>query len=273
MPRAKGVRRSSPEALAARLDLAQHERVSSLLTLHRSGVAPLPASFRIPGPPLLEQGSTPTCFAHATAYATALAFAGKLFMPSPKLIAAGATAIDRGTTGVATPLDDDGGTIESVNAFMAQFGVEPMEPSVEGRNSDVSLGNMNDEINMADLNAAGQRIIVGQYGIDPTAADVGDVVCAALVAGIPIVDTFFCDSAFENMGGDMIAQAPDMSDPQGGGHATVLGGYDTIGGVRLPLLLNWWGADWCEAGTCHVSAAWLAKTWELWGWDVAKVTA
>ena len=266
MPHGKGARRSSATALAARLDVTRHVGVSAALA------TALPASFdllpRIPS--VADQGSTPCCFAHSTAWATAVAFNGALYVPSPKLIAAGATAIDRGTTGVATPLDDEGGTIESVNAFCAQFGVMPMGPSVEGRNSDVSFGNMNDEINMADLNAAGQRILTGQYGVDPAGANVSDTLAAALVAGLPIVTTFFCDSAFEALGGDMVAAAPDMSDPNGGGHAVYLSGYEEQNGERVFWLSNSWGTSWCQGGRCLVSLAWLAKVWELWPWAVAK---
>lgn len=276
--RARGVKRTGPATLAARTHVSQHAAVSSRLAAHRAGAVVLPTSYQIKGIALLEQGRTPTCFAHAPAYATAIAWPALGFVPSPKLTAAGATALDRGAGGTPAKLDDEGGTIESVNAFLSQFGAEPMGSAVDGRNSDVSLGNMNDEINLADLNAASQRVLTGQYGVDPSEGDISDTLAACLASDLPIVTTFYADSAFENLQAGQVAGAPDTSDANGGPHAVVLSGYSQQGGERVFLLDNWWniaseGEVWCDGGTCLVGVPWVSAAYELWPWAVAKVSA
>jgi C1A family cysteine protease len=61
-----------------------------------------------------------------------------------------------------------------------------------------------------------------------------------------------------------VAGAPNQSDPQGGGHATLITGYRTnAAGLREWKLRNSWGASWCEAGYCWCSAEWLTAVWEL----------
>jgi hypothetical protein len=301
---ARGVKRTPAELLARRLDVAAtHPDVKARLQAHRVGAVLLPDSCDLASfePERGDQGQTPTCFAHSTGWATATAFAAAGaalgWVPSPRVIAQVATALDRATaTPVDAPLpteDDEGGTIATVVQALSQIGVQPMRaPTPDGRYSDVWCdadtggtppGNLNDEPKVSDLVASGQRLIVGPYGVDPTTSTASDTLAACLVSGIPIVVTFYCSTAFQLLQAGQVAGAPATSLP-GGGHATYLSGYQPLtaaqaaalglpAGSRAFWLSNSWGTGWANGGRVLVSAPFIANLWEAWPWDVARLAA
>ena len=137
----------------------------------------------------------------------------------------------------------------------------------------VSPPNVNDEPALQDLLASAQRLVVVQYGVDPTAPTASDVIAASLANKIPVQMAFFVDSAFQQLQPGQVAGAPNLNDPQGGGHAVYLIGYQTQSdGSRVFTLQNSWGQGWCNGGTCLVGPAWLAAAWEAWPYAVAKVS-
>lgn len=199
------------------------------------------------------------------------------FIPSPKAIYAATRAWTRGRAiakGDALPaLADTGAELADVASALAQYGVAPLGPFVEDRQSDVDPANVNDEPDILALAEAAKQLVTGEYIVDPTSANASDVCAAALESGLPIWVGFFCDSDFENLQPGQIAGVPDESDPQGGGHAVYLSGYTKTATGRVWTLTNSWGTGWCNQGRCLVSDAWLAKTWALYPMAVAPVNS
>lgn len=262
----KGLKRSHPNKLAARVPLAQHPRVAMLL----STMLPPSASLAADLPPVFDQGSTGSCTWHSTpgALVTVYAAADKPlgFIPSMREGYATTRAYERALTtplGTNLPaLTDSGAEIADVITCLAHYGVEPMGPDDGGRLSDIGPDNVNAEPDLGGLEISGQKLIVGPYLVDPTSSTASDTLAAAIVVGIPIVIGFFCDTAFENLQAGQVAGAPDQNDPNGGGHAVFLYGYSGTAGSRIFNLRNSWGTSFCDRGDCLVSEAWLNAAWE-----------
>ena len=265
----RGLKRSAPHKLSRRVALAEHPVVRSLL-------ANLPASVDLAKfqPAILDQGPTGSCTAHSTASAVATAFAAAghplAFVPSPREIYATTRALERAASTPAGAtlgyLTDGGAELGDVFTALSQFGVCPIEaPTSDGRLSDVEPSNVNSEPGFIQLEQAALRPVVGPYGLDPTSSSASDTIAAALAAGIPVAIAAFVDTAFENLQPGHVAGAPNQADPQGGGHAIYLSGYQTQpDGSRAFILTNSWGVGWCNAGRCLVGPAWLAAAWEAW---------
>ena len=279
----KGAKKSQPHKLASKKAGASHPVIAVMLA-----AASIPASCDLAPyePARLDQGQSGSCTAHSFSGSTSTACrkAGIVlgFEPSPRETYATTRGIERAAaTPAGTPLPaltDSGAEPADVFTAGSTFGTSPMlGPTPDGRNSDIWTAadttaqpeNVNNEPDGNQLQTAGTSIVTGEYAIDPTAANVSDVVAAAIASGFPVYVAFFCDSAFEQLQVGQIAQPPNTNDPNGGGHAVYLSGYTTnADGTRTFILSNSWGTGWCDNGRCLVSEAWLKATWELYVMDV-----
>src|SRR6185437_8481510 len=115
---------------------------------------------------------------------------------------------------------------------------------------------------LGDLEIAGQKLVVGPYGVNPADPSASDTLAAAIVAKIPVGIATFVDSAFEGLQPGQVAGAPNQSDPTGGGHALLFTGFRTVNGERQWKVRNSWGASWNEGGYCWASEAFRASCWE-----------
>lgn len=284
--RGRGLVRHDPEQDAHRLLAAkEHPAIAARLAADRLGHADLTAF----EPPIFDQGPTLACTSHSMPGGIVTAFAaagtplkitsgakrGSPFIPSPRQLYAATRAIARARSipsGLPLPaLTDAGATLPDVVNAGALFGVSPMGAALEGRVSDLAESNVNLEPDSAALEQAATRIITGEYliAVDDTVADVA---AAALEAGLPVWVGFFADSAFESLPAGQIAGAPHEPDPNGGGHAVVLVGYQTMGGARVFTIRNSWGTGWGNAGRGLVSEAWLRAAWAAYPLQVARAS-
>lgn len=267
-----GARRSHPDKLARAKLADRHPGIAILL----GQTLPQEYDLEAWAPPIFDQGPTGSCTAHGLAGAvfTALAKAGTPlpWVPSPDGLYKCTRGIARANTtlpsGGLPEFTDGGAELADAIAAGAEWGIHQMgrRPS-DGRNSDCDTPTINDEPNLEKLEEAATTLVTGEYRIDPQAGNASDLLAASLVGGFPLYDGFFVDGAFEALTPVQVAPAPNESDPNGGGHATYLGGYRTNLGKREFRLTNSWG-DWCDGGRCWVSEAWIRNTWEIWVCDV-----
>lgn len=269
-----GARRSHPDKLARAKPASLHPVLAAILatTLVAS------ASLATHEPSRLDQGQTGSCTAHSLCGAVYTAMAGALpFVPSPDLDYKGSRSLERAAAapvdGTLPELQDVGAELADAIQSMAVDGIAPMAgPAADGRNSDCDPATVNDELDVARLEAAATTVITGEYRITvggAPGASLSDQVAAAIAAGFPVYVGFFVDSLFEDLQPGQVAQAPNEADPNGGGHAVYLSAFTTnADGSRTFTLTNSWGTGWCDQGRCLVSEAWLAAAWELWVVDV-----
>jgi len=169
-----------------------------------------------------------------------------------------------------SPLADDGRQCVDCLTVVATQGVAPFEgPTPDGRNSDVTTdapANVCVTATSDEVTAAAQhKFALGENSIDPTAANLSDLLAACLAAKGVIYLGTEVGQAFESLSGDTVAE-PDTvpNDPNGGGHALIIVGYRTnAAGAREFKVQNSWSVSWDLQGTCWVSLAWCAACWEL----------
>ena len=172
------------------------------------------------------------------------------------------------------PLADTGAELTDDAEALAKWGICPMGAPVQGRFCDIP----NDdgafpEPVVAELHVAAADLIAGEYQI-PVDANAPNTVAACIDTGIPVWLGTFVDSAFENLGASDVAQAPDESDPKGGGHAMYISGYRTAADGSFEFHVeNSWGSGWAANGSVWASSAWLKACWNLWPFAVAAVPA
>lgn len=289
------VRPSQPFKLQRRVGLEFHPLVHAALDT-KSGTPNLPQDFDMAQwqLQLLDQGRTGSCTCESTPHAAATATAAMVglglleanplpFVGSPRNMYAAVRGRERAlSTPPGTPpaaLTDSGANLSDVFEILAEYGTIPMvAPTPDGRNTDVwssddvsglpnpPPANVNDEPDFLALEQGASHIIVGPYGVDPTAANISDVLAAALaVGGMPIELATFVDTAFMDLQAGQIAPVPNTSDPEGGGHAIYLSGYQWNAqlGQRVFILTNSWGVSWANAGRCLVGLPWIQSCWEL----------
>lgn len=224
-----------------------------------------------------DQGGSSACESHSGSGATETAFAlmgAPLgYIPSEDFFYKGLRSVERARTslGVLPPLRDDGGMTEDALTFMATFGLRPrrIAQTGDGRNSDVEIATVNDEVTLGDIETAAELMVVGPYAVDPLAPDAEQQVQAALAARIPVRVDAFVDTVFEDWSpGKPPVPAPNMGDPAGGGHAVYLVGY----APGFYFLRNSWGTSVGENGDYRVSPEWLRAAWGIYPWTVRKVT-
>lgn len=226
-----------------------------------------------------DQGQSSACEGHSGSGAieTAFALAGDPlgFIPSEIDLYRGLRAVDRARHASAShalpKLTDDGGMTEDALTYLAHFGIRPraVAHTSDGRNSDVELATVNAEPAFGDLELDALHLIVGPYAVDPGAADMEHQVQAAIAAGIPVRVDAFVDSVFEDWApGKAPVPAPNMSDPQGGGHAIYVVDY----APGFYFVRNSWSETWGEGGDVRVSPEWLRKAWGLYPFAVKRAS-
>lgn len=196
---------------------------------------------------VLDQGRSSGCVGHGTATGvfTAAAVAGAPlgFIPSPAGIYVNAVALERGDP-LRGPLLDQGSMPSQAAAALSIFGVRPMQPQSALTDVHPVNGEL-PEPNLDDLEQEGEHCYVGWYEIGNA-----DEARIALAAGAPVGIGTYVDSAFTRWDP---SKPPlgymNQSDPDGGGHWTVLLGFD----ASRFFLRNSWGPGWGDAGDCYVT--------------------
>jgi len=271
-------KRSHPSKLALTRPATSHPLIRARLgnPANSSGLQPFL-------PERLDQGQSGSCTAHSFAggVATRCAFAkvAPSFVPSPLEIYATTRAVERAvatSVGALPPLTDSGAELADVILSVSTFGVAPIKaPTPDGRNSDIWTSadtaaqppNVNNDPVAMDLESAAPDVLAGAYTIDLTAPSAVQTAVAALSSGLPLYCGFFVDTAFGQLQAGQIAKAPNTNDPNGGGHAIFLADFRpsaSAPGTTEMLLVNSWGAGWCDNGTVWVSQAWFLAAWEAW---------
>jgi len=241
---------------------------------------------------LLNQGGSGSCTAHG--------FVGSLntrckyakqepsFLGSPREVYSCTRAYERSAAapnGPITELTDSGAELADVIASSGVFGISPIvnPPTPDGRESDIwsdvdlsglpnpPPANVNAEPDGKQLESASSDPLSGAYTVNLQAANAVAVGVAALAAGLPLYVGFFCDTAFQNLQFGQVAQVPNTSDPNGGGHAVYLidsRPSPTVPGTTEFLLRSSWG-EWAGGmaandGMVWVSEAFYLAMWEAW---------
>lgn len=221
-------------------------------------------------PPVFDQGPVGSCEGHASSGASALSCAAVGqplgFIPSMVGIYNPALALDRGDPN-AGALQDLGTETNTVLRVLHEFGLRPMGAQVEGRFSDCTMANALLEPVLADLEKDALTVMIGAYQITQTGSSKLAAVKAVLAAGLAVRVDSFVDMAFENWSaGDAPFGQPDLNDPEGGGHALYLVGYQ---GDNC-IMRNSWSSSWGDNGNIIVSPAFVEQA-DCFAWTV-KVT-
>jgi hypothetical protein len=231
-------------------------------------------------PAIKNQGQTSACEGHSGSYAIegAFALAGDPlgFTPSEDDLYKGLRSVERARhvpitvpIGLFPKLIDSGGMTEDCLTFLANVGIRPrrIAQTSDGRNSDVELSSVNENLTILDAETDASRLIVGPYAINPEASDAEYQVKAALASRILVrVDTFV-DGPFEDWTPSQAPVGPpDENGGRGGGHAMVIVGYAR----GLYIAASSWGTNCGTEGYFYVSPAWLRSVWGLYPWSVSK---
>ena len=257
-----GAKRSDPAKLAHRLGLPLHNDHQAVLDAHVSGAVPLPAAVDNSLQPATDQGQSSSCTAHSLVKGVEIltGFKGSMHVLYSLT----------GTLENELPLADDGRQCVDCLTVVATQGLAPFAgPTPDGRNSDVTTdapANVTVAATPEEVTAASLHMFaLGRNSIDPTSANLSDLLASCLAAkGVVYLGTEV-GQAFEQLSGDTVAE-PDLTpnDPNGGGHALIIVGYRTnAAGVREFKVQNSWSVNWDLTGLCWVSLAWCAACWEL----------
>lgn len=225
---------------------------------------------------IFDQGPTGSCEGHRAAQALTVAFvhlgSPLLFVPSPGGIYADARLVGRkrNPDGSLPPLTDEGATTGDVIKALATFGVEPMGPELDGRHSDVSADNVNDEPTLTDIATERESLVVSPYSVETLdQMSYFQVIQAALKAGYPVGLDIVADTIFERWGDGWIPEIAPLSDcntddPSAGGHAILLTEMfvSDDGGVVLGGPNSW--GDWGAPAGLGVPGADLTPTTGHW---------
>jgi hypothetical protein len=188
----------------------------------------------------------------------------------------------------ATGSRDVGRRLVDVLATAASIGLAPYEgDSPDGRFSDVWTANDTSAKppnvcvapTDAELSAAIEhRYDFGGNSIDPKSPDLRALVVGTLAIDSCIYLATQVGRAFESLGRGQVA-APDVNDPDSGGHALIIDGHMTLApeteaefvtkfgdgfpeDTTLVKVASSWGEEWDEDGECWASLAWVASAWE-----------
>ena len=227
---------------------------------HRFGVlaTPSPRDLRPEAPYVLDQGACSGCVGHGTSTGiyTACAVAGVPlpWLPSPAKIYANAVALDRGDP-LAHPLYDQGSFPALAMRGLTEFGIAPIEPAGALTDCHPVNGEL-PEPDLLSLETEGEHRYVGWYEIGNA-----DEARMAIASGHPVGIGTFVDSSFMRWTpGRPPVGLMNESDPDGGGHWTVLLASEPGG---LFWLRNSWGAGWGAHGDALVSDAFVNQASQL----------
>jgi hypothetical protein len=226
---------------------------------HRFGLlgAPAPRDLRDAAPLVLDQGAASSCVGHGTSTGIVACCntAGRPlgFVPSPCAIYTNAVALERGDP-LAHPLRDQGSMPALAMRGLTEFGIKAMAPGIL---TDCHPENgILAEPDLLSLELEGEHLYVGWYEIGNA-----DEARQAIAAGAPVGIGTFVDSSFMRW---TPGRAPigtmNESDPDGGGHWTVLLASEPDG---LFWLRNSWGTGWGANGEALVSDAFVNQADQL----------
>jgi hypothetical protein len=164
------------------------------------------------------------------------------------------------------PLTDEGAMPNQVMRALSEWGVRPMGPLVPGAFSDCDPGNVNDEPTLADLEADATTTLIGWYRITSTGSARIEDCRKALAAKMTIGVGTFVDTAYEQWRpGQPPAGAPDLSDPNGGGHWQYVKHYDTMTTDRTVFdVRGSWTEDFGDHGDALTSEEWIQACSDLY---------
>lgn len=213
----------------------------------------------------MDQGQTGSCTGHATSGASyaALAAAGTplSWVPSPHGIYTLGRAIDRADP--ATALTDDGAEPNQVMRGISEWGVRPMlAPTADGRLSDCEPETINEEPALGELELDGLALLLGEYGITSTGAQLEEELKVALfVAKKPVTLAIAGGSdAFQGYSGGVLEALNAPLD-----HYIYADGYETLPSGEFVLhVVNSWGVDgWGIAGRARLGSKSVAELGDL----------
>ncbi len=218
---------------------------------------------------VLDQGQSSSCTGHGTATGvfTAAAAAGAPlgWIPSPCGIYTLAVALERGDP-LKGPLQDAGAEPNQVARALTEFGIRPMRDQSAATDCFPANGVLA-EPTLDELESEGEHCYVGWYEIANA-----DEARIAIAAGAPVGIGTFVDSHF--MQWDP-SKAPlgrmNTSDPNGGGHWTVL---LAAGPAGAPFVLrNSWGTSWGDAGDALVTDDFVNQADQLLAFGYKRIGA
>lgn len=217
--------------------------------------------------PVYDQGPTGSCTGHGTAQLvyTAMGAANKTlpWVISPGGIYTPVRAIERALSspgGPLPPLTDSGAMPSDLVVALSRYGVRALPdkdvrdemPDLDGRFSDVTSTNVNDEPNLLELEESGLTLVTGEYRVDETAVGFQNQMAAAIGdKRAPVGIGVFVDTSF--MQWNPLLAGPldmvDLADPNGGGHwLAVTYYYVGDGGALVFGGPNSWGTLWPLGG-------------------------
>ncbi len=219
-------------------------------------------------PPIMDQGQVGSCEGHSSSGATYLSCAGSgaalPWVPSQVGLYNPALALDRGDPN-AGALQDLGTETNTILRVVHEFGIRAMGAHVEGRFSDCDMTNALAEPNLADLESDSLNVLIGAYQITSSGTQKLTDVKAVVASGLAVRIDSFVDMAFEDWSaGDAPFGVPDYNDPEGGGHALYIVGYQGDNCV----VRNSWG-DWGDNGNIIVSPAFVEQA-DCFAWTVKR---
>jgi len=234
----------------------------SRLRFGATPAAPNAASLATFRAPIMDQGPLGSCTGHGTAQAvfTAAAAAGAPlpFVPSPDLLYKLVRVLERQSA--ATALTDSGAMPSDILTVLRLYGVKAIAaPTSDGRYSDCDPATVNDEPDLLSMEAAGLKLLTGEYRVDETAADFGAQLRAAIAAKHTAGIGVFVDSAFMAYDGSSPVSVVNLSDPNGGGHWLSLDYYYQTGYGYVYGGPNSWGGAWGKAGCYEITETCLAS--------------
>lgn len=206
---------------------------------------------------IFDQGPTESCVGHRGSMAVQIALgAAKVllpFVPSPRMGYTNARLYERkrDNQGKLPPLEDGGCQTSDYVRGLREIGIEAMTGEVDGRFSDCSPANVNDEPSLSDLAVEGENLVVGAY--DATNKDLFTtlaVIQTSLKAGYPVGLDIVADTIFQRWGGGWGPNTAPLTtcntdDPTSGGHAILCTEmYVSTDGTVLLSGPNSWGEGW-----------------------------
>jgi hypothetical protein len=284
-----GYKRDTPTHRKAQTDVRRH-----LVGFYNQTV-PDAFSLRTYAAPTFDQGMTGHCGGAGSAQGLATASMSLSrfnntaplipFIPSPRCIYATTRRIELADPSV--PLTDSGIYPTDLIATASYFGVRPMFVTLtpDGRFDDVwgdddlrglrnaPPANVNDDPNFADLMTAGLKRTLGEYRIDETQAGFDVLVRQTIaIAKVPVgVGTFVDSAVMQFTSSSAPVGAPNMNDPNGGGHWIVIDGYrrdPNNPGDWIYDVHNSWGSAYGDAGGFRGNTDWLAAVTDLIPWTI-----
>lgn len=259
-------------ALGCTLDKGLHRytpmHIARVLGVVRSISGATSADIEKYAPPVIDQTKYSCCEGASSSAATYLRYASKglklSFYPSVKGIYTPARCFDRGNPD-GPALEDVGTQTNSVINVLSELGIRAMDMAISGNTyCDFNDENINEEPNILELEQSGEKLTIGAYQITTSGAQKLQDVKDCINSLVPIrVDSWVDSTVMEWESSHSPVGIPNYNDPDGGGHAMYIIGYQ---GSNV-LIRNSWGLMYGLNGNFLASAAWLEQA-DCFAWDV-----